>query len=396
MNEYPTGSNTGSCRIRTTQVGLAGVVIGMVLATTMACSSAPPHPGKLAELLPTGTVGAVSLGGLGVETSGGNTVVFVFDEHGTVLGRIEDGRIDANQVLFSQYNAVTATARSVTVLTARERSDIPIDEHTVVAMANNPDSGATTVWFMDGRSSTFVSIGADQQVRQGSIGGIVRTSAYCGDRHFVVLDDFPTGTGTPPSRFYELLPSGQLDMRGQWENDPDNMPASRTSVCAPDSQSVLTPYAHYTATGEPTMTLAALDLATGTRRVTPMDMPTVRGGALRGTLSVVDDRLYWLTPDKEVMSVPVAGSSTVTHEWTLPSNADTTIASVHGVTVTAIDHQNQPVMSRYDLRTGTPIGEPIPLLWLEPIIGSPAGDTTYALTSVAAAPHTVSITPGYP
>ncbi|MGN5239341.1 hypothetical protein [Rhodococcus sp. SJ-3] len=76
----------------------------------------------------------------------------------------------------------------------------------------------------------------------------------------------------------------------------------------------------------------------------------------------------------------------MTHEWTLPVTTDSTIASVHEATVTAIDYRDQPVLSRYDLRTGMRIGEPVDLPWLEPIIGSPAGDTIYTLTSLAGAP----------
>ncbi|MDV2478536.1 hypothetical protein F8M49_29660 [Rhodococcus zopfii] len=389
MNEQHDRPEARRHRTRRTRADLAVAVLGCVLATTVACSS-PKYPGATLESLPADAAGAVSLGGLGVETSGGDTLVFVFDRRGTVLGRIQTGRIDATRVLFAHSNAVAVTSEAVTVLTEGGRTDIPIDEHTVSAMTNNPDSGATTVWFIRERSNTFVSIDADQQVRQGTVDGMVRTTAYCGDRHFAIVDDIPTGTGTRPGRFYELLPSGDLLLRGHWENEPDDGWASSTSVCAPDGRSVLALHADYSAatmnTGGPAMTLVAIDFDTGSPNRTPLDMPEVGRGALRETLSVVDGRLYWLNPDKQVLSVPVAGPPTVTHEWTLPGGADTTVVSVHDTTVTAVDHQDRPVLSRYDLRTGISIDEPIALPWLGPIIGSAAGDTTYTLTSVAGAP----------
>lgn len=130
----------------------------------------------------------------------------------------------------------------------------------------------------------------------------------------------------------------------------------------------------------------SIDLDTGIPQYTTLVMPEVGDGVLRGTLSVIEGRLYWINPDKQVRSVPVTGSPTVTHEWTVPGATDTTTASVHGAVVTAIDHQNQPVLSRYDLRTGTPIGDPVELPWLESIIGSPAGDTIYTLGSVSGTP----------
>lgn len=101
---------------------------------------------------------------------------------------------------------------------------------------------------------------------------------------------------------------------------------------------------------------------------------------------MVDDRLYWTNWDQQVLSVPVTGSPTVVHEWTVPGVVDTTRVSVHEGIVTAVDYQELPVLSRYNLRTGTPIGEPVDLPWLDSIIGSPAGDTIYTLSSVAGTP----------
>ncbi|WP_462344418.1 hypothetical protein [Rhodococcus aetherivorans] len=358
----------------------------MVSALAVGCSS-PSYPGEPLKTLPPQTAGAVSLGGLGVETSGGRTLVFAFDGQGTVLGRIEGERVESTQVLFSGDSLVTVTGESVTVLTEEGRTDIPIDEHTISAMSHDPATGAATVWFAEGRANNFVSIRADRQVRQGSVDGMVHTTAYCGNRHFAIIEDIPTIVGPRTSRLYELLASGEVQLRGQWETDPEHSWASRTAVCTPDGRSVLAFNADYSAAGMnaggPAMTLVTIDVDTGAQQRTALVMPDVGEGVLWGTLSVVDGRLYWTNWDTQVLSVPVAGSPAVAHEWTLPGTAETTTVSVHEGIVTAIDHQEQPVLSRYDLRTGTPIGDPVELPWLASIIGSPAGDTVYTLGSVA-------------
>ena len=164
---------------RATRILLAGAVLGVASVLAVGCGS-PSYPGEPLETLPAHTAGAVSLGGLGVETFGGRTLVFAFDDDGTVLGRIEGERVDATRVLFSADSLVTVTGEAVTVLTEQGRTDIPIDEHTISAFSHNPVSGAATVWFVRGRANNFVAIGADQQVRQGSVDGMVHTAAYCG------------------------------------------------------------------------------------------------------------------------------------------------------------------------------------------------------------------------
>ncbi|UTM40117.1 hypothetical protein MX572_26070 (plasmid) [Rhodococcus pyridinivorans] len=374
---------------RAARILLAGAVLGVVSVLAVGCGS-PSYPGEPLETLPPHTAGAVSLGGLGVETSGGRTLVFAFDDQGTVLGRLEGERIDATRVLFSDDSLVTVTGEAVTALTEQGRTDIPIDEHTISAMSHNPVSGAATVWFVRGRANNFVSVGADQQVRHGSVDGMVHTAAYCGDRQFAIIEDISTATGPRTSRFYELPASGEVQLRGQWQTEPDHSWASSTSVCASDGRSVLAFNADYSAAsmnaGGPAMTLVSIDIDTGIPQYTTLQMPEGGGGVLRGTLSVVEDRLYWLNPDKQVLSVPVTGSPTVVHEWTVPGAADTTTVSVHDAVVTAVDYQDQPVLSRYDLRTGIPIGDPVELPWLDSIIGSSAGDTIYTLGSVTGTP----------
>lgn len=248
---------------------LAGAVLGVVSVLAVGCGS-PSYPGQPLETLPPHTAGAVSLGGLGVETSGGRTLVFAFDDQGTVLGRLEGERVDSTRVLFSADSLVTVTGEAVTVLTEQGRTDIPIDEHTISAFSHDPVSGAATVWFVQGRTNNFVAIGADQQVRQGSVDGMVHTAAYCGDRQFAIIENLPTATGPRTSRFYELPASGKLQLLGQWQTEPDHSWASSTSACAPDGRSVLAFNTDYSAAsmnaGGPVTTLVGQVPGHGVRR----------------------------------------------------------------------------------------------------------------------------------
>ncbi len=90
---------------------MTGAVVAVVSILAVGCGP-PSYPGEPLETLPPHTIGAVSLGGLGVETSGGRTLVFTFDDQGTVLGRIEGERVDSTQVLFSDDSLVTVTGRA--------------------------------------------------------------------------------------------------------------------------------------------------------------------------------------------------------------------------------------------------------------------------------------------
>lgn len=219
---------------------------------------------------------------------------------------------------------------------------------------------------------------------------MVRTTAYCGDRHFAVVEDWQVVDAPISNRLYELSPGGELVVRGEWDGTSDYSPASRTSVCSPDGQSVLALYGTYRygmdETVGPAMTLAAIDVVDGSRTETPLVMPDVVGGVIGATMTVVGDRLFWINEDADVLSVPVTGSPTVTHEWTIPGGPGAIVSSVSGTDVTAVNYRDRPTYVQYDLLTGNALRDPIGLPWLESIVGSPAGDTRSAISSVTAIP----------
>ena len=72
----------------------------------------------------------------------------------------------------------------------------------------------------------------------------------------------------------------------------------------------------------PGLTLVRIDTATGNRTETQLSMPDRTWSTHRGSLTVVEDRLYWITWNGEVLSVPLDGSSAdVRDEWRLPQAA---------------------------------------------------------------------------
>ncbi|MFF1946953.1 hypothetical protein ACFVWF_32970 [Rhodococcus qingshengii] len=102
-------------------------------------------------------------------------------------------------------------------------------------------------------------------------------------------------------------------------------------------------------------------------------------------MTVVDDQLYWVNSDGNVLTTPVVGSPKVTQLWKLPDGVENTRASVSGTTVAAISHGNNPEYAEYELSTGQRTRGPIELPWLEPIVGSEteSGKNTYSISDVA-------------
>ncbi|MDI9938596.1 MULTISPECIES: hypothetical protein [Rhodococcus] len=353
-----------------------------LLSVAVSCGTTPDHPGAILDDLPPGAVGAVSVGPQGLESTGGRTIVFVFDEKGNVLGRLEDEPIYANPVLASKQSLVTASGRAVTTLTSTSRIDVPVDESIVEAAANNPETGSATVWFNSGRTSNFVSVDADGQTHTGSVEGMVRTATYCGDRQFAVVRDIIPAGDMTKHRLYELLPGGRLAVRGEWDLPVGVGPASRNPACAADGQSILALWRMSPTSSPPDhdLALVRIDVTDGSQSETVLDMPGYAQNAW-GTTAVIGDRLYWLNQDGQVLSVAIEGPPAVSLEWTIPDSEEAT-TTVSGTTVTIVNSRGRPVFSQHDLITGNQTRDPIELPWLESIVGSPAGNTLYSTTDV--------------
>ncbi|MDG3014872.1 hypothetical protein [Speluncibacter jeojiensis] len=138
------------------------------------------------------------------------SLVFLFDAAGDLVGRIEGDDIHGNQVLASPARLVTVSARAVTTLTATSRAEYPIDESAVTAAANDPVTGATTLWFNSGRSSTFVTVAGDGTTTTGSVPSLVDAAAQCGDHAIATARD--VGPADADGRY--RYAASELDLLG--------------------------------------------------------------------------------------------------------------------------------------------------------------------------------------
>ncbi|MFC9788820.1 hypothetical protein [Rhodococcus sp. NPDC127528] len=379
-----------------TRIGKAVRAAGLAAMVSVVIScGARDYPGAALHALPENAVGAVSLGPLALEASDlfneNRSLVFLFDADGDVVGRIEGHDITGSRTLASSRNLVTVSARAVTTLTATSRAEFGIDESWVEAAANDPASGAATVWFSR-RDSTFVTVAADGRARSGTVPGRVEAAAQCGERAVAIaiaiaIEAVPADDGLYTSRLFEVGPGGEPVERGVWRQDPEFSAASSTAVCTADGRSMLSLHRSPGPAdgGEPEMTLVRTNLVDGSRTASPLEMsghsPTTRGGSL----TIVGDRLYWITLTGDVLSTPVTGWPSVAREWSIPGSGEKSAATVHGATVSTLDHaQRPPTFAQYDLVTGARTAGPVELPWLGPLIDAEteSGNNVYGVTDL--------------
>lgn len=351
------------------------------------------------DVLPRDTVGVVSVGPseLPFDIDSDKTTVFAFDKDGKVVGQVDGNAILYSQILAFDGKLVSASSDSVKTLTTESTFDVPIHEDMIEAAVEDRESGRATLWFnsgiVDGNYSTrFVSINNDNAAHSGIVPGMVITSAYCGNSLFAVAEDQASVSWGQPAKswLYEIAPGSQPVIKGEWEYPDGFRPVSREAACSPDGASILALFASNeaaaTETGTPGLTLVRVNLSDGSREETELDMPGYTWRTPRGSVALLDGRLFWATTNGEILSVPAAGSSQVTQVWKLPAGGinDHTI-SINGNTVTQVDYRNTPTYTEYDLLTGTPTNGPLELPWLDPIIDSTteSGKATYTVTDVA-------------
>ncbi|AOW93941.1 hypothetical protein BFN03_18195 [Rhodococcus sp. WMMA185] len=378
------GSKSGAGRA----IGLAATLAVVASCTT---TEDPEDHGYQLTKLPPAAVGAVSVGPALPEAVDDRdwTTVFFFDEDGTNLGRVEGNAIHGNHILVSDRGIVSASSRAVTTLTDTSRTDTPMGHETIVrAAVNQPASGASTIWFDNGTGTSFVSIDADDGPTSSTVPGVVQTSAYCGNRSFAVVDESVVGTEGDPIQhgLYEILSDGRPVVRAQWEHPAEFRPAVVTSACSGDGQTILALYQR-TETDDRTLGLVRITVSDGSRSETELEMPRGESNVRSGTSVAVDDRLYWISSEGNVLSAVVEGSPIVTQEWVIP-DGDEIVASVHGTTVAVISYRGVPTFSEYDLRTGERTRGPIELPWLDDIIGSDteAGGNFYSISHAVGLP----------
>ncbi|TQF74159.1 hypothetical protein FK531_05805 [Rhodococcus spelaei] len=371
---------------------IQAAVLVTTAATLTACGSRD-YPGVDLDVLPADAVGAISVGAVDFVQSDifnqNRSLTFLFDEGGEVVGRIEGDEIHATQALASPGRLVTVSAHAVTTMTPTSRIDFGIDESTVQAAVNDPATGVATVWFNGGRESVFVTVAGDGQAATGSVPGLVDAAAQCGDRVVAVARDVgPADTdGRYVARLFEVPVGGDPVERGNWLTGLDFSAASAAAVCTPDGGAMLSLHRSPPAAdgSESGLTLVRTDPTAGDRDARPIAMDGHSPATRRGSLTVVEDRLYWLNWDGDVLSVPLDGPADARPEWTIPEAGEGTVASVTGTTVAVLDPaQRPPTLTRYDLVSGARAGERVELAWLAEVAGTgtESGNNTYAVSDL--------------
>ncbi|MFF3228169.1 hypothetical protein ACFYV7_35615 [Nocardia suismassiliense] len=380
-------------RARRTASVCAAALIGMAVS----CSDPPDYPGDDLRRLPAAAAGAVVVGPLAMESVGqeDRSLLFVFDADGKVIGRDLGAAVSNNRVLAAGDRLVTSFADSVAAISEDASEQFGIYRESIVqSAAIQPDGGASTIWYntgiVDGEYvNLFASIGADNSVRTGKVAGIVGTSSYCGNSNFAVVRQSVVGGGENPTKnwLYELGQDNTLVARGQWDYDPEFRPVTSTSPCTADGSEMVALYASeqtVTGGGATGLTLVKFRTADGTRTETALTMPGFTWETHRSSLAVLKDKLYWVTRDGDVLSVPLDGSNTVTKEWTLHGPQDKVALSVRGQTISTISYRENTEFSRYDLASGRKSLGPIALAWLDDIQGrkTESGGNIYSVADL--------------
>ncbi|WP_280407279.1 hypothetical protein [Nocardia brasiliensis] len=374
----------------------AAGTVALLLASTVSCADRPGYPGSELTAMPGGAVGAVVVGPLALESVGreDRTMLFVFDQGGQVVGKALGPAVSNNRVLADAGRIVTSFADSVSALAGNGREQFEIERESIVqAAAGQPGSGAATIWYNTGvvngeYVNRFVSVGPDNAMRTGQVAGIVGTTSYCGESNFAVVRQSFVGTEHNPTKnwLYALGDDSAPVVRGQWDHDPEFRPVTTTSACTEDGGELVALYAsEQTATGAGTgLTLVKFRTADGARSETPLHMPDLGWETHRASLTVAHGKLYWITRNGEVLSVPLDGTNTVTKEWTVHGPRDKVALSVHGSTVSALSYRGKAEYSRYELATGHRLAGPVALPWLDDVEGSEteSGGSIYSVADM--------------
>jgi hypothetical protein len=102
------------------------------------------------------------------------------------------------------------------------------------------------------------------------------------------------------------------------------------------------------------------------------------------TLTIVDERLYWISEDGAALSVSVtAPAREARQEWRLPTRqGNRQRATVNGTVVAYTDYETTATYAEYDLLTGRQLRNPIELPWLKAALKDNAGSTVLGVASV--------------
>lgn len=334
------------------------------------------------QKIPEGAVGVVTFGSSALPLPrGAETLVAAFNSSGAEVGRISGDAISSAATVTWNQGLTTANADSLITLTDAGRTDVAIDENMLEGAASYPSGDGALLWFNTGRPDgqavpyrqNLAITGDAASPALHSISGLILTAGYCGSKSYgvaVTFDDLTSGEKNVQNVLYEMTAEADPVMRGDWEDPADFRPFSRTSVCSPDGNYLFNIFGTETAirdkTGNSSLFLARIDTLTGDRELVAIDMTGHHGVSEPNTLSLVDDRLYWVGADGSVLSLSVSDpSGGVRVEWKIPQWEDAYRVTVsNGAVVSVMGIEGIPSYAELDIRTGEAIRGPIAIPWV--------------------------------
>ncbi|MBY6681857.1 hypothetical protein HQ312_12415 [Rhodococcus sp. BP-316] len=303
--------------------------------------------------------------------------VYTFDASGSLVGAITGPAIYANSVSSLGDKLASTSSKQLTLTTPSGQSEFAIGfENIVQASTSDKRAGTATYWYNSGMVSgiytnSYASISSQGELFGGTVNGLTRTVAQCGDLAYSIIQDIATGVGEESTRsgLYRADSNG-IRLTAAWDYPADFKPISRTAACGPNGEAIYALYADNATlnsqNGMPGLTLARVDTSTGSRTDTPLGMAGLDWSVVSGTMSVLDGRAYWINAAKEVLSVDLSDAAgIVRREWSLPGVEGNAVASVDNGKVDVVVPGRNARYSQHDLRTGATIGTPIALPWLD-------------------------------
>jgi hypothetical protein len=359
-------------------VRLKNLVAGLCIAGALtSCAFEPEYPGEQMTSLPTDVAGVVTLGGRGLESSGGRSLLFAFGVDGELLGRLDGTRFYGNGATVFEGGIAALSGDAVTVLSPDGLVEVPIEQWRKTGSASNGDQAA--LWFGESRSSEYVLVDESGEVARGSVPGYVVATGYCGGTLFTVVlgsDDI--------HRLFEMTVVHAQREVGTFTLPDNEAFTARDLGCTSDGASAVVVTSRFEWQQPMRPEIALIDLTNGKVDKARAGIPSGAVGDYRGgPLTIIEGRIVWLTEAGEVMSTSIADAEDTQHIWSIPGcdNNAATLSVDDGV-LNVLDDEGTPSLQRYDLLSGNTDGARVELPWLEPLIGAATGNTIYGVSGI--------------
>ncbi|QDP08228.1 hypothetical protein FNU77_00085 (plasmid) [Prescottella equi] len=355
-------------------------LLGISILTAACTTEVKANPESELDRIPDGAAGLVVVAPSQPPLDAQDrTEVIAFDEQGERIARFLGGPTGNNQILSSPGRAIVFNSKVLRVLTSEGSVDTEIAETTIEAAVQNTAGDQAVIWFnsgvVDGAYSTRYARVAADGVTINVLPGMALASAFCGEDLYAVVEDLTNLAWDAPTthRLYKLAKDGNTTVVGQWSSPVGHRPVSRTAVCSQDNSSIINLYASREAgqdSRDTALSRVEIELAHASISESPVDMLGLSWGMPHGAISTKDGRVYWSTPEGEVVSIAVTGDPNSRIEWRLPPSRRMQNISVTGDQLTSLRFDDVPEVSTYDLTTGSKLGESIKLPWLTEIVDS--------------------------